>query len=100
MRIEKSVTSVTWIPSEAISGMKVPFELGVADYDEPPPEGSRTSRRCAGRTGSAAATSASPESGSARASCIGPCALLGERALLEGGKRTSTLWRRRRSVWS
>ena len=39
MRIEKSVTSVTWIPSEAISGMtKLPFETGVAHYDEPPPD--------------------------------------------------------------
>ena len=39
MRIEKSVTSVTWIPSEAISGMpKLPFEIGVARYDEPPPD--------------------------------------------------------------
>ncbi|MBD0328931.1 MAG: cyclic nucleotide-binding domain-containing protein [Thermoleophilia bacterium] len=39
MRIESSVTSVTWIPSEAIEGMpKVPFELGIAHYDEPPPD--------------------------------------------------------------
>jgi cyclic nucleotide-binding protein len=39
MRVEKSVTSITWIPSEAISGMpKVPFELGVAHYDAPPPD--------------------------------------------------------------
>src|SRR5919202_926072 len=39
MRTEKSVTSVTWIPSEAISGMtKLPFETGVAHYDEPPPD--------------------------------------------------------------
>src|SRR3954469_7270268 len=39
MRVEKSVTSITWIPSEAISGMpKVPFELGVAHYDDPPPD--------------------------------------------------------------
>ncbi len=39
MRIEKSVTSITWIPSEAISGMpKLPFEMGVAHYDEPPPD--------------------------------------------------------------
>jgi Cyclic nucleotide-binding domain len=38
MRIEKSVTSITWIPSEAISGMpKLPFEMGVAHYDGPPP---------------------------------------------------------------
>jgi hypothetical protein len=39
MRIESSVTSVTWIPSEAIQGMpKLPFELGVAHYDDPPPD--------------------------------------------------------------
>ena len=39
MRIESSVTAVTWIPSEAIGGMpKLPFELGVAHYDEPPPD--------------------------------------------------------------
>jgi hypothetical protein len=39
VRIESSVTSVTWIPSEAIKGMpKLPFELGVAHYDEPPPD--------------------------------------------------------------
>jgi hypothetical protein len=37
VRIESSVTSVTWIPSEAIEGMpKLPFELGIAHYDEPP----------------------------------------------------------------
>ena|SRR5437879_1011475 len=39
MRIESKVTSVTWIPSEAISGMmKLPFEMGVTRYDDPPPE--------------------------------------------------------------
>src|SRR5919106_5751703 len=39
MRIESSVTSVTWIPSEAIEGMpKLPFELGVTHYDDPPPD--------------------------------------------------------------
>jgi cyclic nucleotide-binding protein len=39
MRIEKSVTSITWIPSEAISGLtKLPFELGIAHYDDPPPD--------------------------------------------------------------
>src|SRR5215207_4557602 len=38
MRIEKSVTAVTWIPSEAIEGMpKLPFELGITHYDDPPP---------------------------------------------------------------
>ena len=39
MRIERSVTSITWIPSEAIEGMpKLPFELGITHYDEPPPD--------------------------------------------------------------
>ena len=39
MRVESSVTSITWIPSEAISGMpKMPFEMGVAHYDDPPPD--------------------------------------------------------------
>jgi Cyclic nucleotide-binding domain len=39
MRIESSVTAVSWIPSEAIEGLpKIPFELGVGHYDEPPPD--------------------------------------------------------------
>ena len=39
MRIEGSVTAISWIPSEAIEGMpKLPFELGVGHYDEPPPD--------------------------------------------------------------
>jgi len=39
MRIESSVTAISWIPSDAIEGMpKLPFELGVAHYDEPPPD--------------------------------------------------------------
>jgi hypothetical protein len=39
MRIQSSVTAISWIPSEAIEGMpKLPFELGVAHYDAPPPE--------------------------------------------------------------
>jgi Cyclic nucleotide-binding domain len=39
MRVEGSVTAISWIPSEAIDGMpKLPFELGVGHYDEPPPE--------------------------------------------------------------
>jgi len=38
-RIESSVTAVSWIPSEAISGpSKIPFELGVTHYDQPPPD--------------------------------------------------------------
>lgn len=39
MRIESSVTSVSWIPSEAVEGMfKMPFALGLAHYDEPLPD--------------------------------------------------------------
>jgi hypothetical protein len=39
MRIESSVTSVSWIPSEAVEGLpKLPFTFGVAHYDDPPPE--------------------------------------------------------------
>jgi hypothetical protein len=39
VRIESSVTSVSWIPREAIEGMvKLPFELGVTHYDLPPPD--------------------------------------------------------------
>jgi hypothetical protein len=39
MRIESSVTSISWIPSEAITGMtKMPFEAGVTHYDDPPPD--------------------------------------------------------------
>lgn len=39
MRIQSSVTSISWIPSEAISGMfRVPFDIGVGHYDEPPPD--------------------------------------------------------------
>ena len=39
MRIASSVTAISWIPSDAIEGMpKLPFELGVARYDSPPPD--------------------------------------------------------------
>ncbi|MGI8609435.1 MAG: cyclic nucleotide-binding domain-containing protein [Candidatus Dormibacteria bacterium] len=39
MRIESSVTSLSWIPSEAISGMyRLPFDMGLNHYDESPPE--------------------------------------------------------------
>jgi hypothetical protein len=39
MRIESSVTAISWIPSEAIEGMpKIPFEVGIGHYDPPPPE--------------------------------------------------------------
>jgi hypothetical protein len=39
MRHERSVTAISWIPSEAITGLpKMPFELGIGHYDEPPPD--------------------------------------------------------------
>jgi hypothetical protein len=39
MRIESSVTSISWIPSEAVRGMtKLPFEMGLAHYDQAPPD--------------------------------------------------------------
>jgi Cyclic nucleotide-binding domain len=39
MRIESAVTAISWIPSEAIQGMpKLPFEIGIGHYDEPPPD--------------------------------------------------------------
>jgi hypothetical protein len=39
MRMESSVTSLSWIPSEAVAGVnKGMFEMGVAHYDDPPPD--------------------------------------------------------------
>ena len=40
MRIESSVTSVSWIPSEAVTGpvLKGTFESGFTSYDDPPPD--------------------------------------------------------------
>ena len=38
IRHESSVTAISWIPSDAIEGLsKIPFELGVTHYDQPPP---------------------------------------------------------------
>jgi hypothetical protein len=39
MRVESSVTSLSWIPSEAVTGLnRAVFESGVAHYDDPPPD--------------------------------------------------------------
>ncbi|HXY91808.1 MAG TPA: cyclic nucleotide-binding domain-containing protein [Acidimicrobiia bacterium] len=40
MRVESSVTSVSWIPSEAVTGpvLKGTFEVGFTHYDDPPPD--------------------------------------------------------------
>lgn len=37
--VQGAVTSLSWIPSELIRGpMRVPFDLGLTHYDEPPPD--------------------------------------------------------------
>ncbi len=39
MRIQSSVTAISWIPSDAIEGLpKLPFELGIGHYDPAPPD--------------------------------------------------------------
>jgi hypothetical protein len=39
MRIESRVVAISWIPSEAVKGaMKMPFEIGIAHYDDPLPD--------------------------------------------------------------
>ena len=39
MRIESSVLSVSWLPSEAVSGApRLFFDAGVNHYDAPPPD--------------------------------------------------------------
>jgi Cyclic nucleotide-binding domain len=39
MRVESSVTSITWIPLGAVEGAKrFPFEWGILHYDPPPPD--------------------------------------------------------------
>jgi hypothetical protein len=39
MRYESSVTSVSWIPSEAVTGsMRLAFDAGIGHYDDPPPD--------------------------------------------------------------
>ncbi len=39
MRYKSNVTSISWIPSEAMTGpMRVPMDLGIGHYDPPPPD--------------------------------------------------------------
>jgi Cyclic nucleotide-binding domain len=39
MRYQSAVTSLSWIPSEAIQGTtRLPFDVGMAHYDPPPPD--------------------------------------------------------------
>ena len=38
MRYESTVTSLSWIPSEAVTGsMRIAFDAGIGHYDDPPP---------------------------------------------------------------
>ncbi|MEM7276438.1 MAG: hypothetical protein AAF547_25420, partial [Actinomycetota bacterium] len=38
-RVERSFTSISWIPSEAMTGlMRLPMDVGLGHYDEPPPD--------------------------------------------------------------
>jgi hypothetical protein len=39
MRFERSVTAISWIPSEAIRGTtRLPFDMHIGHYDDPPPD--------------------------------------------------------------
>ncbi len=40
MRVSGSATTISWIPSEAVTGavFKVPFQVGMSRYDDPPPD--------------------------------------------------------------
>lgn len=39
MRIESTITSVSWIPSEAMTGpLRLPFDMGIGHYDDPLPD--------------------------------------------------------------
>jgi hypothetical protein len=40
VRYEAAVTSLSWIPSEAITSLatRIPFDAGIAHYDSPPPD--------------------------------------------------------------
>jgi len=39
MRVHSFAIALSWIPSEAIKGvMKMPFSVGMAHYDDPPPD--------------------------------------------------------------
>lgn len=39
MRIESSVTAISWIPSDVVEGLiRLPMDLGLTPYDAPPPD--------------------------------------------------------------
>lgn len=50
-RIESSVTSLSWIPREAVEGInRLAFRLGISHYDPPPPEGLEVGSSCSTTT--------------------------------------------------
>jgi hypothetical protein len=94
MRILSSVTSISWIPSEAVEGLpKLPFTMGVAHYDYPPPDRIdhlETMHR-ADLFREANELQAWIEVEDGKITELGPGAIVGERAQLENGTRTATL---------
>ena len=63
MRFGSSVTSVSWIPSESVSGpIKAGFAVGMAHYDDPPPDVIEDLRSCAPPESSASPTTWRPGS--------------------------------------
>jgi hypothetical protein len=53
MRYESSVISISWIPSEAVTGsFRVAFDAGFTHYDAPRLGRSMISRHCGQQTGS------------------------------------------------
>jgi hypothetical protein len=100
VRIESSVTSVSWIPREAIDGMvRLPFELGMAHYDLPPPDHlddmggllERSAVRFANELYLLFDGVLAVEQDDQQVAEVGPGAILGEMAVLEGGRRRATL---------
>jgi hypothetical protein len=91
MRIESSVTSVSWIPSESISGVfKTGFAIGASRFDDPPPEvlgdldalfaTERFGSPTGSRPGSRSTTAGSPAPGTAAAGTSPPPGSAGARS--------------------
>ncbi len=63
MRYESTVTSVSWIPSEAMSGpLRVPVDLGIGHYDDPLPDHIENLEALRARTDSDSPTGLQPGS--------------------------------------
>jgi cyclic nucleotide-binding protein len=98
VRVESLVTSLSWIPSEAIQGMmRLPFDLGPAHHDDPPPDHIDDIPALVeqGQAGDELLLLLdgvlSVEVDGKAVAEVGPGAILDERAILEGGTRTATL---------